>query len=234
MRIEAMNWEGVEAYLRRDDRCVLPLGCTEQHATLSLATDSILAGRVAAEAAESLGIPVFPTLPYGITPTFTAYPGTVSLRVGTYLALLDDLLTGLHSQGFRRILVVNGHGGNVPGQGWLGEWLARHPGARVQWHNWWNAPRTWAAVQAVDSLASHASWMENFPWTRLEGVTAPTERRPMVDLARMRQLPPDRVRELLKGGNFAGLHVRPDEEMLGIWREAVAETRELLEGGWAD
>ena len=234
MRIEDMNWEGVEAYLRGDDRCVLPLGCTEQHATLSLATDTVLAGRVAAEAAAPLGVPVFPALPYGVTPSFTAYPGTVSLRVGTYLALLDDLLGGLYAQGFRRILVVNGHGGNSPGQGWLGEWLARHPDARVQWHNWWNAPRTWAAVQAVDDLASHASWMENFPWTRLEGVTAPAERKPMVDLARMRQLPPQGVRELLGDGNFAGLHIRPDEEMLDIWQEAVAETRSLLESGWAD
>ena len=94
MRVQDLNWEGVEAVLRRDDRCVLPLGCTEQHATLSLATDSLLAERVALEAAGPLSVPVFPVLPYGITPTFTAYPGTLSLRVGTYLALLDDLGRG--------------------------------------------------------------------------------------------------------------------------------------------
>ncbi|EYB69379.1 creatininase [Deinococcus phoenicis] len=234
MRVQDMNWEQVETYLGRDDRCVLPLGCTEQHATLSLATDSRLAGRVAAEAAGPLGIPVFPVLAYGITPGFTAYPGTVSLRVSTYLALLDDLLSGLHAQGFRRILVVNGHGGNTPGQGWLGEWLSGHPEARVQWHNWWNAPRTWAAVQATDPLASHASWMENFPWTRLADVAAPEERKPLVDLAQLRQLPPRRVREVLGDGNYGGLHVRPDGEMLAIWQEAVLETRALLEGGWAD
>ena len=52
-----MNWQMVEAYLQRDDRCVLPLGCTEQHATLSLATDSILAGRLSEEVAGPLGIP---------------------------------------------------------------------------------------------------------------------------------------------------------------------------------
>lgn len=233
MRVQDLNWEGVEAYLRRDDRAVLPLGCTEQHARLSLATDSLLAERVSVEAAEPLGIPVFPVLPYGITPTFTAYPGTVSLRVGTYLALLDDLLSGLYAQGFRRLLIVNGHGGNSPGQGWLGEWLARHPDARVQWHNWWNAPRTWAAVQATDPLASHASWMENFPWTRLEEASGPAERKPLVHLARMRQLPPAGVRALLGDGNFGGLPQRPDAEMKAIWREAVRETRELLEGGWA-
>ncbi|WP_235692737.1 creatininase family protein [Deinococcus aquaedulcis] len=233
MRIQEMNWQMVEAYLAQDDRCVLPLGCTEQHATLSLATDTLLAERVAREAAEDLGVPVFPALPYGITPTFSAYPGTLSVRTTTYLALLDDLLGGLYAQGFRRLLVVNGHGGNAPAQGWLGEWLARHPAARVQWHNWWNAPRTWAAVQATDELASHASWMESFPWTRLEGVSAPEERKPMVDLGALRQLPPAEVRARLGDGNFGGLHRRPDREMQRIWQEAVAETRALLQSGWA-
>lgn len=228
MQIQEMNWPMVEDYLTRDDRCVVPLGCTEQHATLSLATDSILAERVSVEAAAPLGIPVFPALAYGITPYFMAYPGTVSLRVSTYLLVLEDILNSLHTHGFRRILIVNGHGGNAPAQGWLGEWLAAHPDTRVKWHNWWNAPRTWAAVQATDTLASHASWMENFAWTRLEGVTAPTGRKPMVDVDLLRQLPPAQARHLLGDGNYAGLYARPDEDMLRIWAEAVAETRELL------
>ncbi|GHF76622.1 creatininase family protein [Deinococcus ficus] len=233
MRVQDMNWQMVEAYLQRDDRCVLPLGCTEQHATLSLATDSILAGRLSEEVAGPLGIPVFPTLPYGITPSFMAYPGTVTVRTATYVALLGDVLNSLHAHGFRRILIVNGHGGNAPGQGWLGEWLAAHPGARVQWHNWWNAPRTWKVVQKIDPLASHASWMENFPWTRLPGVTPPDERKAAVDLTRLKQLPPREARTLLGDGNFAGLHVRPDRDMHLIWQAALAETRDLLEHGWA-
>ncbi len=62
MKIAAMNWSQVEAYLARDDRAVLPLGSTEQHASLSLSVDSILSERVALEAAEPLGVPVFPVL----------------------------------------------------------------------------------------------------------------------------------------------------------------------------
>ena len=52
----------LEEYLRGDDRIVLPLGSTEQHAYLSLGTDNILAERVAVEAAEPLGVPVLPVL----------------------------------------------------------------------------------------------------------------------------------------------------------------------------
>lgn len=114
MHISAMHWQQVEDYLRTDDRAVLPVGCTEQHAYLSLSTDSILAERVATEAAEPLGVPVFPVLAYGITPSFRAYPGTLTLRVATYLHIIRDLLDGLHAQGFRRVVAVNGHGGNAP------------------------------------------------------------------------------------------------------------------------
>ncbi len=230
MKIDAMNWPQVDAMLSGGQRrAVIPLGCTEQHAHLSLATDSILAERIAVEAAAPLDVPVFPVLPYGITPFFLAYPGTVSLRVETYARLLHDILDSLSAQGFRDFLFVNGHGGNQPGQPIAAEWQATHPTCSVRFHNWWNAERTWAAVQAVDPVASHASWMENFPWTRLPGVAQPGHAKPPIDIARMRPMNPARTRDYLGDGNFGGLYQRSDNEMLAIWSVAVDETRALIE-----
>ena len=233
MRVADMNWMQVEAVLEHEDRAVLPLGSTEQHAYLSLATDSILAERVATAAAEPLGVPVFPVVSYGITPNFTAYPGTVTLRSATFLSLVREILEGISEAGFRRILIVNGHGGNAPAQALAAEWAAEHPGARIQFHNWWNAPRTIAKVREIDPNASHASWMESFPWTRVEGVTVPREPKPMVDLTRLSSLDPRETRSLLGDGSFGGLHRRPDEEILAVWEVAIQETRELLAGGWS-
>ena len=68
-----MNWMQVEDYLRRDDRAVLPLGSTEQHSYLRLTVDCILPERVAVDAAEPLGVPVFPVVPYGVTPYFREF-----------------------------------------------------------------------------------------------------------------------------------------------------------------
>ena len=92
MRVWDCNWMQLEEYLARDDRIVCPLGSTEQHAYLSLGTDAILAERVSVEAAEPLGVPVLPVLAYGLTPYFGAYPGSPTLRVDTFLAVLRDLL----------------------------------------------------------------------------------------------------------------------------------------------
>ncbi|MDR7144719.1 creatininase family protein [Rhizobium sp. BE258] len=233
MRVSESNWQQIEAYLKTDDRAILPLGSTEQHAGLSLSVDSILSEKVAADAAAPLGIPVFPVVAYGITPYFLSYPGTISIRQETYIRLVRDILDGLRLQGFRRILIVNGHGGNQPAGSMAIEWMADNPDTAVKFHNWWNSPKTFAKVQEIDMVASHASWMENFPWTRLEGVKQPTQQKPMIDLARMRVMPPDAVKAYLGDGNFGGYYERPDEEMQVIWNVAVEETRALLEGGWA-
>jgi len=232
MRISEMNWMTVEEYLKRDHRAVLPLGSTEQHAYLSLSVDSILAKRLAIEAAQPLGVPVFPVLAYGITPYFRAFPGTITLRVETYMSILRDILDAMTEQGFRRILIVNGHGGNTSAQGFIGEWMADHPGVRIKFHNWWNAPKVWAQVQAIDPVASHASWMENFPWTRLAKVELPREQKPMSDVEKLRRLDPKSLREYLKDGNYGGLYQRDDEEMMKIWRTGVEETRVLLTEAW--
>lgn len=136
MRIAEMNWMQVEERAAKDDRCILPLGSVEQHAYLSLAVDMILAERVSVDAAEPSGVPVFPVMPYGLASSFADYPGTVSLRLSTYAALVEDMLDSLHRSGFRRILIVNGHGGNTPVTALVSEWLNAHRDTMVKFHDW--------------------------------------------------------------------------------------------------
>jgi creatinine amidohydrolase len=229
VRVRDLNWMQLEAYLERDDRIVLPLGSTEQHAYLSLETDNILAERVAAEAAEPLGIPVLPVQPYGLTPAFAAFPGSVTLRVETLAAVVRDILESLYGQGFRRVAVVNGHGGNVPAAAAVSEWVGAHADAQAIFHSWWNGPKTWAVVESIEPGSSHASWMENFPWTRLADVVVPDARKAPV---RYGAVHPRRVREIIGDGSFAGSYVRRDEEVLRVWRAGVEEVRALLEHGW--
>lgn len=232
MQISNMNWMQVEEYLKTDDRCILPTGSTEQHSYLSLSVDSILSSKLANDVADPLGIPVFPVVPYGLAQQWTAYPGTVTLRIQTYLSVIRDVLDSIHRTGFRRILIVNGHGGNSPAAGMVKEWVMDKTDSQVKWHNWWNAPKTWEQVQATDPKGSHASWMENFPWTRLDGIELPDHQKPMADMAKMEVLNPQATREYLVDGNMGGVFQRTDEDMQAIWDIAIEETRELIEKGW--
>ncbi len=232
LKIAEMNWIQVEERTAEDDRCILPIGSVEQHAYLSLATDMILAEKVSIDAAEPLGIPVFPAMPYGLASSFASFPGTLTLSLATYIGVVKDLLDSMYRSGFRRILVVNGHGGNTPATVAISEWLNAHPDASVKFHDWWRAPKTLAKVQEIDPAASHASWMENFPWTRTTDQRQPTTSKPRIDFAAMARVGSAKKRELLGDGNYHGLYQRPDEDMLAIWDVAVLETRALLEKDW--
>jgi creatinine amidohydrolase len=231
MRIADMNWMQVEAYLQADDRCAVPIGSTEQHAYLSLAVDHILAERNAIEAAEPIGVPVFPGMPYGLAPYFAAYPGSITLRVETLLCVVRDLVASLDRAGFRRILIVNGHGGNAPVGALVQELMMERPHLSIKFHSWWNAPGTWAKAMSIDPSGSHANWMENFPWTRLSELAAmPPKSR--CDMARLRTLAPAALRRALGDGSFGGDYQKADATMLELWHVGVEETRAALEGPW--
>ena len=108
MKISEMNWMDVEAAVVRDPRCIVPIGSTEQHAQLSLCVDCILAEKVSLDAAEPLDIPVFPVMPYGLAPYFSAYPGTITLRVETLLAVMRDVLASVRRPVVRTLKVLWG------------------------------------------------------------------------------------------------------------------------------
>jgi creatinine amidohydrolase len=231
MRVADLNWMQLEKLLESEDRAVLPVGSTEQHASLSLATDNVLAYKISVEAAEPLIVPVFPVVNYGMTPMFMGYPGTVSLSLETFGALLRDILSSIAHHGFRRVLIVNGHGGNRPAWPTLRDWAAGR-GLALRIHDWWTGPQFLSKVREIDAPASHASWMENFPWTRLRSAPAPRAPKPMIDFDVLKSLPEGEIRGWLGDGSFGGTYQRSDDETFAIWRAGVEETRGLLDSGW--
>ncbi len=95
---------------------VLSVGSVEQHADhLPVDTDSVSAFRVALAAAERCADPhvlVLPPPNFGFSPHHRAFAGTITLSLETFVGMVSDVAESLHRTGFRRLLVVNGHGGN--------------------------------------------------------------------------------------------------------------------------
>jgi len=96
---------------------VLTVGSCEQHADhLPVDTDTLSAYRVAMLAADRCERPhvlVLPPPSFGFSPHHRAWPGTVSLSLATFIGLVTDVAESLYRTGFDRLLIVNGHGGNV-------------------------------------------------------------------------------------------------------------------------
>jgi creatinine amidohydrolase len=93
---------------------LLPTGAVEQHGPhLPVGTDAFIPEAIVNAAAEQAdNVLALPTLPYGYSPHHGGVPGTITLSSKTYLGLFEDILSSLVDDGFERIAVVNGHGGN--------------------------------------------------------------------------------------------------------------------------
>ncbi|MCY7362259.1 MAG: creatininase family protein, partial [Ignavibacteria bacterium] len=146
--------------------------------------------------------------------------------------VVEEVINSLSQHGFRRILIVNGHGGNIPLTKFIDEWKSENPEVKIKFHNWWNAERTMLKVKSIDPIASHASWMENFEWTRIKNVVQPENQKPLINFDKLKNSTPEEARKLLGDGSFGGFYQRSEEEMNIIWQTAVEETRELLITGW--
>jgi len=214
MRLEDLNWMDVEKYLGQDDRLMLVLGSCEQHGYLSLSSDVKIPLALADSASQQTGVPVAPPLNFGVSPYFLKYPGTLSLRVGTFIAAVEDVVRSAHGYGFRRILILNGHGGNAPARGHLHEVNNSLPDLKINWYDWWLSHSVEAVAVKHNLKPGHANWLEAFPFTIVgelpEGEkTPPSVPRAVMDAAAVRQVYGD--------GSFGGRY-RVDE---GIQREIL-------------
>ena len=225
MLFEDMNWMEVERYLEQDDRVVVVTGACEQHGYLSLLADFRIPLGVAREACMREGVLIAPPLPYGISPYFTAYPGTVSLRTETFAAVVREVIEGLLAQGFRRVLVSNGHGGNT---GLLSPLLTElgnaHPEARISLFHWWRHRAVETIAQEAGLLQYHANWSENFPFTRVGPV--PEGEKESVQVPSTAAAAG--LRAALGDGSFGGPYQAPDAVMERLLAAAVEAMVEAL------
>ena len=226
MRLEDMNWMDVEAYLQQDNRLMLVIGACEQHGYLSLLTDVRVPLALADAASQRSGVPVAPPLNFGASPYFLHYPGTLSLRLTTLLAIVDDVVRSAYRQGFRRLLVLNGHGGNNGAKTGLRELVNELTDLKVQWYDWWLSHSVAAVAERYELKRAHANWLEAFPFTRVAELPEQPKTPPFVP---SEILEAGQARQIYGDGSFGGPYRPPEGALQEIFDAALQDILWLLE-----
>lgn len=146
-RLALCTWQDVETYLEGSQHILVPIGSTEQHGPNGLlGTDFICAELVAERVAERIDALVAPTIAVGMALHHLAFPGTISLSPETLIHVIRDYATSLYRHGFRALVFVNGHGGNIAtGNAAFSAIRELHSDIRLLWVNWYMQP----GVQAI-------------------------------------------------------------------------------------
>ncbi len=145
------TWPDVEAYLANDNRLIFVTGATEQHGRhLPLATDSIIPTTLAERLSERTGIPIAPVFHYGMSESHMAFPGTLTLSEDVLQGVYLDLVKSAYRHGWRRLFVLNGHGGNRPAWNWAASLACKiKPDLKIYMTHWWTEESVRALSQEV-------------------------------------------------------------------------------------
>jgi creatinine amidohydrolase len=224
MRFDDLNWMDVVSYLEHEDRLMLVLGSCEQHGYLSLQTDQKIPLALADAASQTTGVLVAPALNFGISPYFQTYPGTISLRTGTFLDVVEDIVRSVYQSGFRRILVLNGHGGNVPARLRLVELSNELSGLQVSWYAWWESHSVTEVAMKHGLKSYHAGWIEAFPFVRVADLPAGEKIPPSIKGL----LNAEETRAAYGDGVFGGPYQADDELMNAVFSTALEDILHLL------
>ena len=179
MLLSEVTWMEVEEYLGRDDRLILPIGSCEQHGRhLPFVTDSVIPWELTRRLSAATGVAGAPPLAYGMSLHHMRFPGTLSLKPATLAAAVTDLFECAHQHGFRRVLVVNGHGGNtLPLASSGSDVCNRLPGFKLKLAAWWEQPAVAELiVKRFGGPEAHASAAETSVMMALRAKTVRSER----------------------------------------------------------
>lgn len=116
-RYNRLTWPEMNEAIAMQKVVLLPVGSTEQHGPhLPLDVDAFLVESVCLEAGRRAAdrVLVLPTIPYGLNLHHIDFPGTVHIEPETFIAFCLNITKSVAYHGFRKILIVNGHGSNTP------------------------------------------------------------------------------------------------------------------------
>ncbi|MEM2975426.1 MAG: creatininase family protein [Candidatus Bathyarchaeia archaeon] len=137
--LHEMSWVEAKEYFGRNDIAIVPVGSNEQHGPQNpLGTDHFIAKAIAEEAAKRAKVLCLQVIPFGVSHHHRQFWGTIHVSPKTLKAYVKDVCLSLNYYGVKKIVIVNGHGGNLNALTELAREL-REKGIFVSVFQWWPA-----------------------------------------------------------------------------------------------
>lgn len=137
--LHEMSWTEAKEYFRENDIAILPVGANEQHGPQNpLGTDHLNAKALAEETAKRTGVLCLQVIPFGVSSHHKQFWGTIYVSPETFKSYMEEVCLALNYYGVRKIVVVNGHGGNRCALMEMAREF-REQGVFVSIFEWWSA-----------------------------------------------------------------------------------------------
>ena len=159
--MERINWmEFRDVVPSKINTVFLPTGTLEPHGVINNGADNTAPFAMAKHIAKRTNAMIAPTLPYGITGSMEAYPGAFQISEAAYRPFVKQILEGLAKNGFKNIIILNGHGGGQTAvlQSVAAE-VAQEKKVRTLVINWWSFASD-ITKEVFGEDGGHAGWNE--------------------------------------------------------------------------
>ena len=238
-----LTWEQFRSRVPKEtDLVLVPVGTIEAHGAMALGTDTIIPEGLARDLAPRLGALIAPAIAYGVTNTLLPYPGSTTVSSATFRAYLFEAAAGLVDAGFRRVVLLNGHGGQSSEVGEVVARLWNEKRAYAVAVEWWGLAREATAAIYPGTVSGHAGVEETAMVLALapdlvDGTRATKIRRtPRRDGVRARPFPASIIldRHETSGEGAPVLDADKAKAFYLAVVEAVAGTLEDVFAGWEE
>jgi len=137
--LHEMSWLEAKEYFSKNDIAIIPVGSNEQHGPHNpLGTDHFIAKAIAEETAKRTGVVCLQVIPFGVSHHHRRFSGTVYVSPKTFKSYVKEVCLALSYHGVKKVVIVNGHGGNLNALTELATEL-REKGIFVSIFQWWSA-----------------------------------------------------------------------------------------------
>jgi len=157
LQINDLTWEQFRDRVPSAcDLAIVPVGTVEAHGAIPLGTDTMIPEAIASVLAPKLGALIAPSIPYGVTNSLLPFPGSTTVSSATFAAYLFEATAGLVDAGFRRIVLLNGHGGQTGEVAGVVARLWNEKRAYAVAVEWWGFAEEVSATIYPGTISGHA------------------------------------------------------------------------------